>query len=261
MILRAALARRAAPHASAAAAAQRSRLSGLADGVGATLVFDLDGTLVETAPDLASAVNALLAELGRPAVTLPQVKHMIGDGMATLTERALEATGGAPRGGSDELAERVSQLHGIYTAACCEETYLYDGVEDTLAALHGAGYAMAVCTNKPFAPAEIILERMGVARFFGGALVGGDTLGPVRKPDAEHLLHTVALAGGDRAATDRVVMIGDGHNDILVAKAAGVASIGLTYGYTRTPLAELGADVLLDTFGEIPAAAEQLLRA
>ena len=90
------------------------------------------------------------------------------------------------------------------------------------------------------------------------ALVGGDTLGQ-RKPDAEHLLHTVALAGGDRAATDRVVMIGDGHNDILVAKAAGVASIGLTYGYTRTPLAELGADVLLDTFGEIPAAAEQLL--
>lgn len=249
---------RAGLRASVAAAAQRS-LSGLADGVGATLVFDLDGTLVETAPDLASAVNALLAELGRPAVTLPQVKHMIGDGMATLTERALEATGGAPRGGSDELAERVSQLHGIYTAACCEETYLYDGVEETLAALHGAGYAMAVCTNKPFAPAEIILERMGVARFFGGALVGGDTLGHVRKPDAEHLLHTVALAGGDRAATDRVVMIGDGHNDILVAKAAGVASIGLTYGYTRTPLAELGADVLLDTFGEIPAAAEQLL--
>ena len=236
-------------------------------------MFDLDGTLVETAPDLCGAVNVLMRELGRPAVTLAQTKHMIGDGMAKLTERALEVTGGAPTC-ADELAARVVQLHDIYTRACCVDTYLYEGVAETLAALQSAGYGLAVCTNKPFAPAEIILEETGVAQYFdgGAALVGGDTLA-VRKPNAEHLLHAVALAGGGgggrggggcvAAGSDElaanVVMIGDGHNDILVAKAAGVPSIGLTYGYTRIPLAELGADVLLDRFDEIPSAVEQLL--
>ena len=241
-----------------------------------TLVFDLDGTLVETAPDLCGAVNSLMRELGRPGVTLAQTKHMIGDGMAKLTERALEATGNACA--DEELATHVARLHDIYMDACCVDTFLYEGVEETLAELAGEGYLLAVCTNKPFAPAAIILEKMGVAHYFDGALVGGDTLGTVRKPDAEHLLHAVAVARGEArlgsgtrvrlaAGPDEralhhnhnIVMIGDGHNDILVAKAAGVPSIGLTYGYTRTPLAELGVDVLLNRFDEIPAVVAQLL--
>ena len=233
------------------------RLSGVARAPpGATLVFDLDGTLVETAPDLCAAVNVLLGELGRDTITLEETKNMIGDGMVKLADRALRATGGACAG--EELASNAARLHDIYVDACCVDTYLYEGVPETLATLRGAGYKLAVCTNKPFAPAEIILEETGVAQYFEGALVGGDTLGEVRKPNAEHLLHAVALAGGDNGS---VVMIGDGHNDILVAKAAGVPSIGLMYGYTRIPLAELGAEALLGRFDEIPAAVESLLHA
>ena len=218
-----------------------------------TLVFDLDGTLCETAPDLHAAANAMLRECGRESITLAQCKNFIGDGMLKLAERAFEATGAVPP--ADEFAARHAAFVAGYNAACCVETHAYEGVHETLAALRADGYLCCVATNKPQAPADTIIDGLGLRPHFGpGAVVGGDALA-VRKPDPEHLREAVRRVGGDPA---RAVMVGDGHNDVLVAKAAGVPTVALSYGYTRVPLVDLGPEVIVDHFSEVRGAVRRL---
>lgn len=213
------------------------------------LVFDLDGTLIDSAPDLAAAINQLLESEGRRALALSEIIAMIGDGVATLVRRAYAATGGPPA----DPAERLARYHAIYGDALTNLTAPYPGVVETLRLLADSGHRMAVCTNKPLAATRKILEALELMRFFA-AVSGGDSL-PVRKPDAGHLLGTLKMFG---ATADRAVMIGDSQADVAVARNAGVPVIVVSYGYRRQPVEELGADLVIDGFAEIPAALERL---
>ena len=188
-----------------------------------TLVFDLDGTLCETAPDLHAAVNDMLCDAGRSPITLAQCKNFIGDGMLKLAERAFEATGVLPP--TDEFIQRHAAFVAAYNDACCVDTHTYSGVHETLQALRDKGYLCCVATNKPQAPADTIIDGLELRTFFGdGAVVGGDALA-VKKPDPEHLAAAVRRVGGDAA---RAIMVGDGHNDVLVGRRAPRRADGRT---------------------------------
>jgi phosphoglycolate phosphatase len=207
------------------------------------LVFDLDGTLIDSAPDLAQAVNALLAEFGKPPLAEAAIRPMIGDGSRLLLARALAASGiDTP---ADDVFDRF-MVH--YLAFAADKTKVYPDVPETLAALQARGHPLGVCTNKPFAPTERVLEAFNLARFFT-AVIGGDSL-PQRKPQPEPLLKAIEELGGGPAA-----MVGDSANDILCARAAGVPGILIPSDY-GLPATE--ADLKIARFAELPAAVERL---
>jgi phosphoglycolate phosphatase len=208
------------------------------------VVFDLDGTLVDSAPDIAAAVNALLAELGLPALPFARVRSMIGDGMRRLVARALDASG-EPRGEA-EIAALSARCLALYEGNALDLTRPFPGVTETLGHLTAAGYRLAVCTNKPDAPARAILDGLGLSRHFA-AVVGGATA-PALKPDARALAHTL---GRMSAAPSAAVMVGDSGNDVNVARGLGIPAVCMTYGYSTVPVATLGADLLLDDFGDL----------
>jgi phosphoglycolate phosphatase len=211
------------------------------------LVFDLDGTLIDSVPDLHACVNKLLESEGRRLLEIPEVTRMVGDGVPALVRRAYEATGDVP----DDFEDRVERYLELYGAALADKTVPFPGVAETLERLQGAGHRMAVCTNKPYGPTMEILETLGLAQFFS-AVAGGDSL-PVRKPDPGHLLGTLEMLDSE---PERAVMIGDSLNDIQVAVKAGVRSIAVSYGYRKQPVEELGADIVIDRFSDIPEALE-----
>jgi phosphoglycolate phosphatase len=213
------------------------------------LLFDLDGTLVDTAPDLVATLNVILAKHGRAPMALESMKKLIGDGARALLERGFEATG-APATDLDAL---MTDFIDIYVAASTVYSRPYDGVVDALNGFAAAGYRMAVCTNKPQAPSETILHELDLMRFFG-AVVGGDRF-PVRKPDAQHLLGTLELMD---AANHPAIMIGDSYNDVASAHNAGMSVIVVSYGYTTIPPSDLGGDILVDHFAEVPDAVNLL---
>jgi phosphoglycolate phosphatase len=215
------------------------------------LVFDFDGTLIESAPEIRQCLNVLLQQYGRPTVTLAAVEKMIGNGVAKLVERGFRATGSLP----DDFEAAVTRFVALYNAAPIEDTPVYDGVPETLARLHAAGHVMAVCTNKLYEPTVKILEGLDLARYFR-VVAGGDTF-PVRKPDPGHLLGVLERLG---VAREGAIMIGDSPNDIGCAIDAGVRSIAVSYGYTPVPPAELGADALIDRFADLPEAIVRLDR-
>ncbi len=214
-----------------------------------TLVFDLDGTLIHSAPDLAAALNLVLGEAGRDKVTLHQVTQMIGDGVATLVERGFAATGGP----ADDQNARLERFHHHYDKATADLTELYPGVMETLELLAAAGHRMALCTNKPAGPTQSVLDAFGLAGFFE-AVAGGDTF-PVRKPSPGHLLGTLRMMNAD---PEHAVMIGDSPNDVQVALNAAIPTIAVSYGYRRVPADAMGADILIDHFAQVPDALRQL---
>ena len=213
------------------------------------LVFDLDGTLIDSAPDLRAALNEMLRERGRAPLSLAQVRQMIGDGAAALVARALAASGADPAAAADALP-RFLQL---YEADAVRLTRPYPGVPETLAALRRRGYRTAICTNKPQHATHTVLEGLGLLALFDG-IAGGDRFA-VKKPDPGHLLGLIGALGG---APDRAVMIGDGENDAAAAHGAGVPLVLMRYGYARVDPASLAADALLDRFDDLPAALDRL---
>lgn len=214
-----------------------------------TLVFDLDGTLIHSAPDLAVALNLVLEEAGRDTVTLEQVTQMIGDGVAMLVERGFDATGGP----ADDPDHRLDRFHYHYGNATADLTELYPGVMETLQALAEAGHRMALCTNKPAKATEAVLDAFGLARFFE-AVAGGDTF-PMRKPSPGHLLGLLQRMAAD---PEHAVMIGDSPNDVQVALNAAVPVIAVSYGYRRVPAESMGADILIESFSDLPEALSRL---
>ena len=213
------------------------------------LVFDLDGTLVDSVPDLRAALNEMLRERGRPPLSLPQVKRMIGDGAPAMVARALAASGADPDGATRALRRFLE----IYEANAVRLTRPYPGVRETLTALRRLGYRTAICTNKPQQATIAVIEGLGLLSLFDG-IAGGDRF-PVRKPDPGHLLGLIGELGAQVAAS---AMIGDNENDAAAARAAGVPLVLMRYGYARVDPELLAADALLDHFAELPQALERL---
>ena len=213
------------------------------------LVFDLDGTLVDTAPDLHAALNQMLRERGRSALSLPQVKRMIGDGVPALVARALAASGADPA----DAAGALPRFLELYEANATRLSRPYPKVLETLASLRQRGYRTSICTNKPQRATIAVVEGLGLGELFDG-IAGGDRF-PVRKPDPGHLLGLIGELDGRIEAS---AMIGDSENDAAVARAAGVPLVLMRYGYARVDPASLAADALLDHFSELPRALARL---
>lgn len=206
------------------------------------IIFDLDGTLVDSVRDLREAVNALLAEEGLRQLSLDEVKSMIGDGAAKLVERALSATGGD----LSRLSALVARFLQIYEADATRNTEAYPGVVETLAGLRQLGLPLAVVTNKPYGATIDILETLGLRAYFD-AVIGGDTL-PERKPHPAPILAALSHLGIEPEAA---LMVGDNYHDVQAAQAAGVRAVAVTYGYSHKPHAELGAERLIDAMPEL----------
>lgn len=211
------------------------------------LLCDLDGTLVDSLPDLAAAVGELLEQESRPGLTPEAVAAMVGDGVPKLIERALAATGGVPP--AAELAALVTRYMPIYEARMTELTRPYPGAIETLRALKDTGWRLAVCTNKPAAPSRAIVAGLGFDGLFE-AVSGGDSLA-VKKPDPGHVLGLLEMLG---AAPETAVMLGDSANDVRAAQAAGLPAIAIAHGYGGTPARKLGAERVIESFAELPAA-------
>ena len=213
--------------------------------MGPTLLLDLDGTLVDTVPDLLASLNRLMAGHGLPALDTAEVIPMIGDGAAVLVRRAMAARG------REATASDIQALLADYTAHVADGSRLFPGVEPTLRAMAADGWRFAVCTNKPVAASRELLAALGVLDLF--AAVGGGDSYRTRKPDPEHLLSTLADAGG---RADAAVMVGDHHKDAQAAAGAGVPCIFAAWGYGAAP-AEVAATA--QTFPEVPKLAGELL--
>jgi phosphoglycolate phosphatase len=201
-------------------------------------IFDLDGTLVDSAPDIAAVLNRALARAGLAPFALPEVAAMIGDGARALLLKAFTARGAA----LDEGRVMPSFLEDL-EANGTVLTRPYAGMEAALDALHAQGWALAICTNKPFAATRALLAGLGLdARF--PIVLGGDSLA-VRKPDPGHVQGVLAAAGVEAA---QAVMIGDHQNDIRAARGAGVRSVFAAWGYGSGE----GADLSAAAPGELP---------
>lgn len=223
-----------------------------ASSLPAAVVFDLDGTLIDSAPDLRAALNRLMASEGRRSLSLQEVILMIGDGVPKLVERGYRATGETPE--TSELEQRVAHFTADYEKRATELTVLFPGVKDALETLRTDNVRLGICTNKPQTATLEVLSYFGLAEMFD-AVVGGDQLNGVRKPDARHLYAALDTL---EATHENAVMVGDSPNDIYVAINANVPSIAVSFGYTRIPVRELGATRVIDHFDELSGALSEI---
>jgi phosphoglycolate phosphatase len=221
---------------------------------GAVIAFDLDGTLVDSAPDLVGTLNHILAEEGIAPLPFDQGRSLIGHGARRLLQRGFEAQGleVAPEA-LEVLWLRFIDHYNLHSA---DLTRPFPGVPESLEALRAAGARLAVCTNKLTRLSTPILEALDLARHFD-AVIGAD-LAPAPKPDPRHLQLAVQAAGGD---IRRAVMVGDAGTDAGAARAAGTPLVLVSFGYTEVPVRDLDPDRLIDHFDDLlPACLELLLR-
>lgn len=214
-----------------------------------TLVLDLDGTLVDSVPDLAAALNRAMAARGLVAFNRPDTALMVGDGARVLYARACTARMAA----FDEAG--FEAFLADYTAHAAVETRAFPGAVEAMRLMQGSGWRFAVCTNKPAAATHALLDALGLTPWL--AAVGGGDSFPARKPDPLHLLMTLAAAGG---TPDQAVMVGDHRNDVLAAAGAGLPCIFAGWGYGPAAMAD-GAAVVADGFAAVPALADRLIPA
>jgi phosphoglycolate phosphatase len=212
------------------------------------VAFDLDGTLADTAPDLTAALNHALAELGRPPVPAPDVRHMVGHGARALLRQGLGAAGIADE---SEVDRGLPILLNYYEAHIADASRPFEGCGEALDELARRGVKLAVCTNKLESLARKFLAAIEWDCRFS-VIIGGDTVG-VSKPDPKPLLETIARAGGGRAA-----FVGDSITDTTTARNAGVPCVALTFGFSDRPPEQLGADILIDHYHALIPALERL---
>lgn len=208
------------------------------------VLFDLDGTLVDSVPDIARCLNLLVAERGHDGFDLPGTSAMVGNGVRVLLQRAFIARGQDL--GHDALSEAEERFEGFYAADPVSATLLYPGVIETLEQLTDAGYLLGVCTNKPQVLAEGVLNGLKLDTWFGGVIGGAS--GRAKKPSAEPLLETLRLIGADVAGS---TMIGDSPPDVEGARNAGLRAGVVSFGYSTVPVDTLGADFRIDHFSEL----------
>jgi phosphoglycolate phosphatase len=219
-----------------------------------TVVFDLDGTLVDTAPDLINALNFILEREGMPPVPLHAARTMIGAGARKLIERGLELDGRVTS--VEDISRLTNDFIDYYADHIADASRPFEGLESALDDLSGRGYRFAVCTNKLEWLSKLLLDQLGLSARFA-AICGADTFG-VSKPDPAILRQTIALAGGQLSSA---IMVGDAGPDIGVARRAGIPVIGVEFGYTEIPIADLQPDLLIGHFRDLPAAVESLMAA
>ncbi|QWG20258.1 HAD hydrolase-like protein [Bradyrhizobium sediminis] len=217
------------------------------------IVFDLDGTLVDTAPDLINALNFVLDREGMPAVPLHAARNMIGAGARKLIERGVEVDGRITS--VEDINRMMGDFIDYYAAHIADASRPFEGLEDALDELSARGCRFAVCTNKLEWLSKLLLDQLGLSARFS-AICGADTFG-VSKPDPVFLRETIARAGGHPSAA---IMVGDAGPDVGVARRAGVPVIGVGFGYTEVPIAELKPDLLIHHMRDLPAAVESLTK-
>ena len=205
------------------------------------VVFDLDGTLADTAPDIASSLNHVLGKLGRPTLPAEIIRSMVGHGTRALLRRGLAATGAE----NETLIDRAEPIYlDFYADHICDGSRAYDGIDAALKDLKARGLKLAICTNKPERLTALLLDALGWQGRFDG-IVGSDTLS-VRKPDPATFREAVTRAGGGKA-----VMVGDSITDAETARAAGVPFVAVSFGFRDRPVEELGADAIIDDYSEL----------
>lgn len=214
-----------------------------------TVGFDLDGTLLDTSGDLAAAVNHALTGMGRSALSVEQVRPMIGGGGRHMLAQAMTATGGLDQ---TALEPAYQALLAFYADHLAVATRPYPGLEDALEALSARGVTLAVVTNKQERLARAVLGELGLLDRFT-TVIGGDTLGPGRSKPAPDLLHLMIERCGGPAA-----FVGDSRFDMEAARAAGLPAVLCSFGYRQEPAEALGPDALIDAFAELLPALERL---
>jgi len=216
-----------------------------------SIVFDLDGTLVDTAPDLCAALNYVLEEEDRPPVAPDDLRHMVGHGARVLIIKSMAATG-APAT-ADDLDRLLPIFLEYYGAHVADRSVPFEGVPALLEILRDRGSRLAVCTNKPEALAVQLLDGLNLSRHFG-AILGGDSLA-VRKPDPEPLFESIRRLGD---TADKALMVGDSRTDVETARAAQIPVICVSFGYTDCPVEDLNPDAIIDHFNEFGDAVARL---
>jgi phosphoglycolate phosphatase len=211
------------------------------------VVFDLDGTLVDSAPGLQTAINGVLEAQDCPPIELADVQSMIGDGIPALINKAFAQRGRTLSKTESTTATR--QFREIYADCGPRETPLFPGARNALQQLSFLGISLGLCTNKPQRSTEPLLDALRIDHYFS-AVFGGDLLAGIRKPDPRHVLAVLGRLGIDAA---EAVMVGDSPNDIDAGQGAGMPVIAVTYGYALGPVDALGADYFIDSLTELPA--------
>ena len=219
-----------------------------------TIVYDLDGTLADTAEDLVATLNWLLGREGLQPLKVETAGSLLGAGARALIKRGFAASGKTldPQAIEAMFADYLK----YYNAHIAVRTRLYPGVDKALAAFARAGWRQAVCTNKIEVSAKLLIAKLGITERFA-FICGQDTFG-VGKPDAKPLLMTIVAAGGAR---ERAIMVGDSSTDIQAARAAGVPVVAVDFGYADVPVAELGPDRVISHFDQLMDACDALLAA
>ena len=215
------------------------------------IIFDLDGTLIDSVGDIALALNRLLEQEGRPHLAIPQIQSLIGEGVNVLIDGAWAMTG-EPLS-SAEIPALVERYLALYAQEPATHTVLYDGIFPMLDTFRSMGWRIGICTNKPDVLTAQVLNSLGIAPRLDG-WVGGDF--PLRKPNGAHVLEAVARLGGTR---DRAIYVGDSETDVKAARHAGIPVICVSHGYHHGKLHQLGADHIVDHVKDLPASAGQLL--
>jgi phosphoglycolate phosphatase len=213
------------------------------------VIFDLDGTLVDSAPDIAASLNEVLGRRGLPPIALDKVKQMVGGGIPALIRRALEAHGVQPH----DIEPLVADMVGVYEARATELTALYSGAEDTLIHLRSEGVQLAVCTNKLQHITDIILRDLGVAGYFA-SVIGAHVTRP-RKPHPGALQ---AVLDELRLQADECVMVGDSGADAGAAKAVNMPLVMAAFGYCPDPVGSFEPDAVIASFDALPAALDAM---
>jgi phosphoglycolate phosphatase len=216
------------------------------------VVFDLDGTLAETAGDLIGTLNVILAREGHAPLPLEQARDLLGAGARALIQRGFTVAGASLP--PERLEALFHDFLAYYGDHLTDNSYLFPGVVGALDRLEAAGFRLAICTNKVESHAVALLDALGIGHRFR-TIVGKDTF-PFSKPDPRHITLTVERAGGDPQSC---VMVGDSKADIAAAKAAGIPVVGVTFGYTPVPMHELAPDWIISHFDALPEAVDALL--
>ncbi|MDX2204797.1 MAG: phosphoglycolate phosphatase [Hyphomicrobiaceae bacterium] len=222
-----------------------------ADLAGLTVVFDLDGTLVDTAPDLTAATNFVLAHKGLAPLTIAQMFPLVGHGSRAMIEAGLKS-----HGAMVEEAE-LAHLHDMFLAYYADNVAVasrpFEHIPELIGVLRGRGARLAVCTNKVERLSRLLLEALDLAQHF--AVIAGRDTYPVFKPAPGHLTMAIEAAGG---TVENAIMVGDSETDIATARAAGVPSIAVSFGYTTIPVRDLDPDIVIDHYREFVAALDTL---